>query len=208
MKIRCCRIMLFSLALFGFAADQASKYGMFNYLHEHGTRMVYRDEEAFHTEVIKGVFKFHARYLLGAPPADCALARANGPVPPAVNNGALWNLGGQFKTDANKFFAAVSLLAAAGISIWALRKKSAPDRVLFFALGLILGGTLGNLYDRIVFGGVRDFLCFYWFEFPVFNVADSCLVVGATLLLLQAFFAKKAAPMATAETSPPQPPAS
>jgi lipoprotein signal peptidase len=86
-----------------------------------------------------------------------------------------------------------------------LRKKAQPDRLLFVALGLILGGTLGNLYDRIVFGGVRDFLCFYWFEFPVFNVADSCLVVGASLLLLQAFFAKKAGPPVITEPTPEAP---
>ncbi len=56
------------------------------------------------------------------------------------------------------------------------------------ALGLILAGTLGNLYDRVVFGGVRNFL--YWFylvDWPVFNFADCCLVCGAGLLLLQAF---------------------
>jgi lipoprotein signal peptidase len=77
------------------------------------------------------------------------------------------------------------------------------------ALGLILGGTVGNLYDRIVFGGVRDFLYFYWFDFPVFNVADSCLVVGASLLLLQALFGKqKTEPAATpAEPAPQTPPA-
>ena len=56
------------------------------------------------------------------------------------------------------------------------------------ALGLILGGTIGNLYDRLVFGGVRDFLYFYKIEWPVFNVADCCLVVGAALLLVQAVF--------------------
>jgi signal peptidase II len=50
-----------------------------------------------------------------------------------------------------------------------------------------LAGTLGNLYDRLVFGGVRDFLHFYWFQWPVFNVADCCLVCGAGLLLIQAF---------------------
>jgi lipoprotein signal peptidase len=54
---------------------------------------------------------------------------------------------------------------------------------------MILAGTLGNLFDRVVFHGVRDFLYFYWFEWPVFNVADCLLVCGAGLLLLQAFFA-------------------
>jgi lipoprotein signal peptidase len=58
------------------------------------------------------------------------------------------------------------------------------------ALGLILGGTVGNLYDRLVFGGVRDFMYFHRnsFEWPVFNIADCCLVVGAVLLLVQAVF--------------------
>jgi lipoprotein signal peptidase len=54
------------------------------------------------------------------------------------------------------------------------------------ALGLILGGTVGNLFDRLVFGGVRDFLYFYKIDWPVFNVADCCLVVGAGILLVQA----------------------
>ena len=56
-------------------------------------------------------------------------------------------------------------------------------------------------------GGVRDFLYFYWFDFPVFNVADSCLVVGAALLLIQAFFGgkPKTDPPAVPGEAAPQP---
>ena len=195
------RRMLFTLALLAFAADQGSKYGMFNWLYNHGTQVPsYPGEVAFKKEVIPGWFKFHTRFVVDSPADDCPLCRLNGPHMPAVNHGALWSLGGEFKTDANTFFAVVSLLAAIGIAIWALRQKAGGDRWLFVALGLILGGTTGNLFDRVVFGGVRDFLYFYWFEFPVFNVADSCLVVGAALLLLQAIFGKsKADPPATTE---------
>ena len=107
---------------------------------------------------------------------------------PHVNNGALFGLGNGFGVTANGFFAIVSSLAAAAIIIWSIRVKLARDVVLFTALGLILGGTLGNLYDRIIFHGVRDFLDFYWFKFPVFNVADCCLVCGAGLLLIQAIW--------------------
>src|SRR5438093_532370 len=67
-------------------------------------------------------------------------------------------------------------------------------RGLFLTLaifGLLLGGTLGNLFERIVFHGVRDFLYFYKFEYPVFNFADCCLVAGAGLLLLQALWPAK-----------------
>ena len=82
----------------------------------------------------------------------------------------------------------VSLAAALAILVWGTRGGPARERWLSAALGLILGGTIGNLYDRLVFGGVRDFLYFYYIEWPVFNFADCCLVVGAGLLLVQAVF--------------------
>ena len=107
---------------------------------------------------------------------------------PRVNHGALFGLGQGHKGLANGFFAAVSVAAAVAIIIWGTRRHTSRERGLMAALGLILGGTVGNLYDRLVFGGVRDFLYFYKVEWPVFNVADCCLVVGAALLLVQAVF--------------------
>ena len=183
MTTRSYRWLLFALAVFGFAADQASKYGIFNSLYAEGRDFSRRD-------VIPGVIEFLVQYDKDAPACDCPMVKWNGPVPPRVNHGALFSLGGEFKTDANRFFAIVSVLAAVGISLWGLRRATGHDRWLCIALGLILGGTLGNLFDRVVFGGVRDFLHFYLFEWPVFNVADCCLVVGAGLLLVQALFGK------------------
>ena len=87
---------------------------------------------------------------------------------------------------ANGFFTFVSIAAAGVILAWSLRGKNLNDGVFAAALGLILGGTLGNLFDRVVFHGVRDFMYFYWIEWPVFNFADCCLVAGAGLLLIQA----------------------
>ena len=82
------------------------------------------------------------------------------------------------------------MIAALGISIWAVFRGKRADGWMCAALGLILGGTVGNCFDRIVFEGVRDFLYFYKINWPVFNVADCCLVCGAIILLGHAFLVK------------------
>ncbi len=71
---------------------------------------------------------------------------------------------------------------------WALwsQDSSFSASVTRFGLALILGGAIGNLYDRIVRGAVTDFIEVYhgaW-SFPAFNVADSAITVGAILLLI------------------------
>ena len=114
---------------------------------------------------------------------------------PKVNQGALFGLGsGDEDQNANQLFALVSIAAAVAIIFWSTRPASSRDRLLCMALGLILAGTLGNLFDRGVFQGVRDFL--YWHyavDWLVFNIADCCLVCGAGLLLLQAFYGQAGA---------------
>src|SRR5262249_44144227 len=106
---------------------------------------------------------------------------------PHVNRGALFGIGNANSDGSglNSLFALISVVAAGFILIWASRPVVARDRLMCIALGLILAGTLGNLYDRLVFSGVRDFLhWYYWYDWPVFNLADSCLVCGATILML------------------------
>lgn len=63
---------------------------------------------------------------------------------------------------------------------------------MILALALVLGGALGNVYDRLRFGSVTDFLDFYWgsSHFPVFNVADSAITAGAGLLLLNLWWTR------------------
>ena len=62
------------------------------------------------------------------------------------------------------------------------------------ALALVLGGAVGNVYDRLRFGSVTDFLDFYWGDahFPVFNIADGAITVGACLLLLNLWWSRNA----------------
>ena len=82
-------------------------------------------------------------------------------------------------------FAAISGIAAVVITVLILRNPG--NRMLCAALGLILGGALGNLWDRLLWGHVVDFLDFHaagW-HWPAFNVADSAISVGAVLLILE-----------------------
>lgn len=181
------RSLLWFLAAFGLTLDQLSKYAVFRWLS--------RDGYGGQFDIIPGWFGLIAQFT--GQPIETGTWRGplqalNGSVMPHVNNGALFGLGNGFGVTANGFFAVVSILAATAIIIWSIRVKIASDPILFAALGLILGGTLGNFYDRVVFHGVRDFLDFYKIHFPVFNVADCCLVVGAGLLMLQAVWPGKA----------------
>ncbi len=85
------------------------------------------------------------------------------------------------------FFISVSLIAV-GIIISFFRKLSPGDRLAALALGLILGGAVGNLIDRIFRQEVIDFLHFrLWrgYSWPDFNVADSAIVVGVGFLMLE-----------------------
>jgi signal peptidase II len=180
MPQRSYRLVLWAIVLVGIGLDQTTKYAMFAW--QKG-----RAEQHFTTQVFEmdnGLgFALQARHC----------KNDNGQWEPQLNTGAL-NGWLRDNEQANNGFALISLLAAVLIVYWSFRQATARDRWLCICLGLILAGTLGNLYDRVVFSGVRDFLDFYWAEhhWPTFNLADSCLVCGAVLLLLQSFGSKKA----------------
>lgn len=87
----------------------------------------------------------------------------------------------------NIFFIAIALIAGAVI-FFMLRGLSAGEHWQVVALTLILGGAIGNLLDRLIYGHVVDFMDFYissW-HFWTFNVADAAISVGAALLVMQA----------------------
>ena len=189
MPPRTYRWLLITLAVVGLAADQVTKYRVFRWLYQGGHLA---DGAGNSYDVVPGWFKLIAQFDPSAPLCDCGfdgLQTWSAPVMPRVNQGALFGMGGEHKGLANNVFAGVSLAAAVAILVWGMQRKTARERWLMAALGLILGGTIGNLYDRLVFNGVRDFLYFYAIEWPVFNVADCCLVCGAVMLVLHAVFA-------------------
>ena len=196
MPERSFRVFLWSLALVGLTADQVSKYGVFSWLHGVETHSYALFQTAPESRTLAVVpldpdpmLRMAQRgFFLEV--AFEAEPDANGKPIPHVNHGALFGFGRDYKTLANGIFALISFFAAVAIVVWSSYRTTASDRWLCIALGLILAGTLGNFYDRIVFNGVRDFLHWnLWFDWPVFNIADCCLVGGAGLLLVQAFFA-------------------
>ncbi|MDP2787627.1 MAG: signal peptidase II [Pseudomonadota bacterium] len=99
------------------------------------------------------------------------------------NTGAAFSLFADQPGWQRGFFVAVALVAA-GVILYLLR-KTAGRRLFSVALALILGGAVGNVIDRILYGHVIDFLDIYvntW-HWPAFNVADSAISVGAVLLI-------------------------
>ena len=93
------------------------------------------------------------------------------------------------------FLVVFSLVAVVLVGGFILRRAARMDRCSLAGFALILGGAAGNLFDRIVAGRVTDFLDFYigGYHWPAFNVADSAIVIGSALLLVEAFRTKRQA---------------
>jgi signal peptidase II len=110
------------------------------------------------------------------------------------NTGALWGLGAGLP-GSSLIFAGLSVVAALVIFIYLFVLGAAASRVLTVALGLIMAGAMGNCYDRLFLGYVRDFVHFHVdainFDCAIFNFADNMLILGACTLLLHALRPEK-----------------
>lgn len=111
------------------------------------------------------------------------------PVLPFMNWLLLFNPGAAFSFLAQssgwqRWFFTVLGLAASAYIVWLLR-KSLGDKMLCWALSLILGGALGNVLDRIMYGAVVDFIDLHYanWHWPAFNIADSAICIGAALII-------------------------
>jgi signal peptidase II len=90
------------------------------------------------------------------------------------------------------FFGVIAFVVSLGILVW-LARLSSRERWVSIALCLIVGGALGNLWDRISYGHVIDFIQLYisHYYWPTFNVADSAICLGAAILFGQAIWKPK-----------------
>jgi len=112
------------------------------------------------------------------------------------------NSGAAFSFLANEsgwqrwFFAIIALIVSIIIFFW-IKRLQKHERWVAIALALVLGGALGNLWDRLTLGYVVDFLDFYYqnsrqkaMHWPAFNIADMAISIGAFMLIIDAFFSK------------------
>ena len=111
----------------------------------------------------------------------------------AYNTGAAFSfLAGQSGWQ-RWLFALIAIVVSVVLVVW-LKRLKPNETWLAIALALVLGGALGNLVDRVLFGHVIDFILVHWqnrWYFPAFNIADSAITVGAVLLALDMFKSKK-----------------
>lgn len=95
------------------------------------------------------------------------------------------NRGGVFGIAQGRGYVFVALsFVALVVVVWMLRQAEPHQRLMPFALGLVVAGALGNLVDRLCLGYVRDFLYVKAINYPAFNVADACICVAAGMLAL------------------------
>lgn len=102
------------------------------------------------------------------------------------NTGMAWGL----LPNARVYFIIVTLILAAFLVFLLVRYKKLLPKLSKVALTVILSGAIGNLIDRIFLGYVRDFIAFDFIEFPVFNIADCCVTIGAVLLAVSLLLTK------------------
>ncbi len=129
----------------------------------------------------------------------------------SFNHGALWGMGQGY----SGVFALLSVVAVVFVLYWLFAARGAQSLWLTVSLAFVLAGTLGNLYDRMGWHGlrdeltgqiqyaVRDFLYLQLINWPIFNFADTFLVTGAIMLLIQSFQTDAAAKRASALANVP-----
>ncbi|AOM41252.1 signal peptidase II [Xenorhabdus hominickii] len=128
------------------------------------------------------------------------------PLIPSFNLMYAQNLGAAFSFLADKggwqrwFFALIAIVISVVLMVMMYR-SSAKQKLSNIAYALVIGGALGNLFDRLVHGFVVDFIDFYVGEWhwPTFNIADSAICIGAALIIIESFISqddKKAVPKA------------
>ena len=108
------------------------------------------------------------------------------------NSGAAFGILSGFKSPWLTLFFVLISVVAIGIIMFYYYKTPENQRLTLVSFALIMSGAIGNFIDRVFYGEVIDFLYFHWYQhyWPAFNVADSCITIGVSLLLWDMVFPK------------------
>lgn len=114
----------------------------------------------------------------------------------AVNKGAAFGFLNRADISWQRSFFIIITIVALGIIYSLIKSAHKSNKLQIASLALLLGGAIGNLFDRIIYGEVTDFLDFYIgkYHWPAFNVADIALTIGAVLMIISLYFGKPNAP--------------
>lgn len=109
-----------------------------------------------------------------------------------INFKSVYNTGASFSLFADKpwaqdFFLILTVVVLLGGGVYVIFSKK-KSKWLWVAVALLFSGAIGNFIDRLAFKYVRDFISFAFFDFPTFNVADSCLCIGVAMLVIYLLF--------------------
>lgn len=102
------------------------------------------------------------------------------------NTGMAWGL----LPNSRWLFVAVTVIVSAIVIYAIIKYRKTMPKFIAVTLTVVLAGAIGNLIDRLIFGYVRDFIAFDFYDFPVFNIADTCVTIGSILLLCAILFTK------------------
>ena len=105
------------------------------------------------------------------------------------NDAALWGLGTGHPW-ASRLLLTLTAVFVFLLLFFTVRSGKKLPKLSRVIAGLLIGGSIGNLYDRIAFGYVRDMICTRFIDFPIFNIADSAICIAIGLLVFEAFFKK------------------
>lgn len=117
---------------------------------------------------------------------------------PSLNFTYVHNMGAAFSFLSSAggwqrwFFVAIAVIATSVLVIW-LRRLETTEKWMAVTISLVLGGAAGNLYDRISYGYVIDFIDVYYetYHWPIFNFADSAISVGVAMMLIDVFSSRE-----------------
>ena len=109
------------------------------------------------------------------------------------NTGAAFSFLADASGWQNELFTGVAAIVSLGITWWLVTMPAEGRRVLGLGLALVLGGAIGNIIDRVLYGYVIDFLLFYYkdWSYPAFNIADSAITCGVVMILYDGIILEK-----------------